>query len=317
LGTDYGTEDGTTLVKDLEPNSGGSNPNNLTNVNGTLFFTANDGIHGRELWKSNGTATGTSLVKDIYFQNDSPRNLTNLNGSVYFFTDGRFINNLDSYPPAGLWKSDGTAISTTLVKDLSLKLTYPENVPIALTNFNGVLYFINNDGIHGYELWKSDGTTTGTSLVKDIRVGRESSSIEELTIVQDTLFFINGVELWKSDGTALGTIQVKGIAPETAGDYYSVNHLTNVNGTLFIVAYTGRGYGTELWKLDGTEAGTRIVKDIRIGIIDNASSNLKNVDGILYFSAHDGLNGYELWKSDGTAVGTVMVKDIQIGVGGE
>ena len=38
---------------------------NLTNVNGTLFFAADDGTHGNELWKSDGTAAGTVLVKDI------------------------------------------------------------------------------------------------------------------------------------------------------------------------------------------------------------------------------------------------------------
>ena len=42
-----------------------SDPSSLTGVGGTLFFTADDGIHGRELWKSDGTKAGTVLVKDI------------------------------------------------------------------------------------------------------------------------------------------------------------------------------------------------------------------------------------------------------------
>src|SRR5262249_21719023 len=70
-----GTAAGTTLVKDIFPggfwdtwnyHANNSNPSNLTNVNGTLFFTADDGVHGRELWKSDGTAAGTTLVKDIF-----------------------------------------------------------------------------------------------------------------------------------------------------------------------------------------------------------------------------------------------------------
>src|SRR5262249_49559939 len=64
-----GPPEGTALVKDIRPGSGGSMTTSsdpqLTNVNGTLFFVANDGVHGSELWKSDGTEAGTVLVKDI------------------------------------------------------------------------------------------------------------------------------------------------------------------------------------------------------------------------------------------------------------
>ena len=53
------------LVKDIVPGQTSSNPNFLTNVNGTLFFVADDGLSGAELWKSGGTAIGTVRVKDI------------------------------------------------------------------------------------------------------------------------------------------------------------------------------------------------------------------------------------------------------------
>src|SRR5947209_4656160 len=60
-----GTAAGTYMVKDINPGAGSSMPANLTNVNGTLFFTANDGVHGAELFHSDGTAAGTYMVKDI------------------------------------------------------------------------------------------------------------------------------------------------------------------------------------------------------------------------------------------------------------
>ena len=68
--------------------------------------------------------------------------------------------------------------------------------------------------------------------------------------------------------------------------------------------------GRELWRSDGTEAGTQLVKDIHPG--DNASSprNLTVVGSILYFTANDGTHGTELWRSDGTSDGTYLVKDI-------
>ena len=62
-------------------------PSDLTNVNGTLFFTADDGTNGRELWKSDGTAAGTVLVKDIYPGTSGSyptRYLTNVNGTLFF-----------------------------------------------------------------------------------------------------------------------------------------------------------------------------------------------------------------------------------------
>ncbi|MDJ0719355.1 MAG: hypothetical protein QNJ54_34905 [Prochloraceae cyanobacterium] len=78
-----------TLVKDIFPGSNGSIPENLTNVNGTLFFTANDGINGKELWKSDGTEEGTTLVKDIRLgiSSSNPSNLINLDGALFFTAD--------------------------------------------------------------------------------------------------------------------------------------------------------------------------------------------------------------------------------------
>jgi ELWxxDGT repeat protein len=74
-------------------------------------------------------------------------------------------------------------------------------------------------------------------------------------------------------------------------------------------------YGWELWKTDGTAAGTMMVKDINPGAGDGFLSPFTVLNSALYFSATDGVTGYELWKTDGTAAGTVMVKDINPGAG--
>ena len=67
---------------------------NYTLVGSTVFFTANDGINGTELWKTDGTAVGTVMVKDINpgQQHSQPSNLTNVNGVLYFAAAGGYGN---------------------------------------------------------------------------------------------------------------------------------------------------------------------------------------------------------------------------------
>ena len=81
-------------------------------------------------------------------------------------------------------------------------------------------------------------------------------------------------------------------------------------------AYGGDDAGNELWKTDGTAAGTAMVKDINPGFYGSNPSNLTVSNGTLFFTANDQAHGSELWKSDGTTSGTVMVKDIKPGPGG-
>ncbi len=91
------------MVKDIYTGTANGGPQLLTNVNGTLFFSAYDPGNGYELWKSNGTAAGTTLVKDIYPASSStPTRLTDVNGTL-FFSAGDATNGWE------LWKSDGTA----------------------------------------------------------------------------------------------------------------------------------------------------------------------------------------------------------------
>ncbi len=106
---------------------------------------------------------------------------------------------------------------------------------------------------------------------------------------------------------------VKDSNPGSDGSFPS--ELTNVSGTLYFEADDGAD-GAELWKSNGTAAGTVMVKDINPGSSNSFPFGLTNVNGTLYFQADDGVDGVELWKSDGTAAGTVMVKDIDPGSGG-
>lgn len=305
-----------TLVKGGFATSSLGNPRALTNVNGTLFFIVDDGINGTELWKSDGTTIGTTMVKDIttgsLSTNFGYEKFTGLNSEIFFS-----IND----PSVGveLWKSDGTASGTGIVKDINPGVS-GSNVS-TLIKSNNNLFFAATNVTSGEELWKTDGTTSGTVLVKDIYSGTIGSFPDFLCDVNGTVFFSaytagSGTELWKSDGTAAGTVLVKDINPGTGAS--SPMYLINVNGTLYFFAYSTAN-GRELWKSDGTAAGTVLVKDINPGTASSEPGSLSgndclvNGNGTLYFYATDGTTGLELWKSDGTAAGTSLVKDINTG----
>ena len=139
-----GTDFGTTIVADLNSVS----YSNFIAVGNTLFLTVTNGS-GNELWKSDGTATGTTMVKDIY-PGATGSGITVLAaiGSMLFFeaNDGTY-----GYE---LWKSDGTLAGTAMVKDISLGGNANINVHVAV--LNDQLIFSPDDGPHSYELWKSE-----------------------------------------------------------------------------------------------------------------------------------------------------------------
>jgi ELWxxDGT repeat protein len=302
-----GTAAGTQLVKDLLP-SGSSNPEQLTVIGNTLFFTAAT-VTGerRDLWKSDGTAAGTVLVKDFGsgtpFQNgiQDGHPLVVANGKLYFAV----MELLDL--GRELWTSDGTTAGTVLLKDINPG--FLSGAPQWITNVGGTLFFAAAEGATGTELWKSDGTTAGTVLVKDIRTGSGSSAPALLVAHGGLLYFsandgVSGAELWRSDGTAAGTFAVKDIQPGADGS--KPEELISAGGALYFRASTAAN-GSELWKSDGTAAGTALVRDIRAGATGSTPSTFRALPGRLAFRADDGVHGLELWTSDGSEAGTLPI----------
>lgn len=328
-----GTEAGTVMVKDINPGSLGSGPADMISVNGILFFTADDGTNGRELWRSDGTEAGTVMVKDIWqgmlFGSD-PSHLININGIIFFTAD--YVAN-DVLNIGKLWKSDGAEAGTVPVaEDFSIDLY--SIIRTGSVNINGTIFFISYDKENGVALWKSDGTSAGTAMVRVILPSAFNFDWNAHIInINDSLYFIvyggaDGTELWKSDGTEAGTTKIKDIAFSGSAFFYSYwyqEDLININGTLFFAADDGVN-GVELWKSDGTEEGTVMVKDINPGTGNafycmpyykrTCLTKLASNDGAVFFWANDGTHGFELWKSDGTESGTVMVKDTYPGSGG-
>ncbi len=345
-----GTQAGTRMLKNINLQSApfvtdaDSYPGYFTLFNGNVYFSADDGLSGRELYQTDGTNAGTVLLKDINLTADGsgtegsdPKNFIVYNNTLYFTaTDGT------NY---GLWKTNGTAGGTVLVK----ALIYLENLFI----FNNTLYFTQYDAVNGTELWKSDGTTNGTVLVKDMNPGTADSNPQNYFVFNGNFYFaavdaVGKNELWMSDGTNVGTTFIKDINLISGNSNPGL--FTTVGSESFFIANDGTN-GAELWKTNGTNAGTTLVKDIRSGssgttvsgtvalnntwvaALSNGSSGLWKSDGTgggtsllkslnfysgkltlfnnqAYFNASSGANAYELWKTDGTVDGTSLVIDI-------
>lgn len=199
------------IVKDINDSKDGNPSNGVYNENGNwsykyevlnnvAYFSANDGIHGTELWRSDGTDTGTYLVKDINpgENGSNPLEIIELNGAIYFGAT-------DNIHGQELWKSDGTESGTILVKDInegpsSSYLDY-------FTKLANVLIFSVAGSDYVGQLWKTDGTAEGTVSVKDFH-SVSGTPPAFLTKVNGVICFItlaNGYQLWKSDGTEAGT----------------------------------------------------------------------------------------------------------------
>ena len=142
-----------------------SYPRLLTNVNGTLFFMADDGATGDELWKSDGTAAAPCSSRTSAPAPSSDRRVPPSRNARQRERDAVLHRRRWVSGGIELWKSDGTEPAPCSSSDIagpggSLLCS------VALTSVNGTLFFTRHDGVNGSELWKSDGTAAGTVLVK-------------------------------------------------------------------------------------------------------------------------------------------------------
>ncbi|TIC88978.1 hypothetical protein E8D34_00135 [Nocardioides sp. GY 10113] len=190
---------------------------------------------------------------------------------------------------------------------------------------DGTLFFTVRNRRFGEELWVSDGTSGSTGMVKDIGPGRADGfdaagyDRSPMAAAGGLVLFagddgVRGRQLWASDGTEAGTALVKEIG-SSAPPYYDEGpaSLTGMGGAVYFSA-EDEAHGHELWRSDGTEAGTALVKDLRPTEYDGYPRNLTAVGDRLFFTARDGVHGEELWVSDGTEAGTALAKDLRPGV---
>jgi ELWxxDGT repeat protein len=342
-----GTQAATSMVKDINPgaasiveDNGSDGPEinamQLVTLGADTYFFADDGIHGTELWKSNGTSAGTQLVRDLVTGPDGcfPGRLTVFKAEIYFSAVGP--DQVDA-----LWKFDG---SSSFVR---LTTTSSDGGISQFAAVGNNLYFVNRTEAGGYQLFRTDGTPDGTRALSQ-RTGINWAGVQLLSHAGQLFVFdasavwrfdpagggaltkllsqgaepvgsLGGrlmfttrsgdpytryetIHLWSSDGTTVGTQELWQGELET----YAIpsppdNHFTIVGTTLFFNAAAQDGTPLELWKSDGTLAGTKLVK---AGVFSpyGGISNFVNFNGKLAFA-----DKLKMWISDGTAAGTTPI----------
>jgi ELWxxDGT repeat protein len=282
------------VVKLINP-SGSGYPSRLTVYNNRLYFSATDGVNGFELWSTDGTTLGTTMVKDINAgaADGSPDYLCVHNNFLYFMAKSA-SNGTE------LYVTDGTSLNTQLVKDIEAGAS--SSSPQNLVSYNGKLYFSAFKSTLGYELWTTDGTTLGTQLVKDINTGAANSLPQSFTVYNGLLYYVandgsNGYQIRSYNSlTNAESIVVPPIfannACADAGNYSAP--VVALGSMFYPAAY--QVHNVELYKLTTTPTAVNevsaalnfsvypnpVTQNLHIGMaetVDNASLQIYNLQG--------------------------------------
>lgn len=300
-------------------------------VNGKVIYGHEGAMQWEyELWATDGTSAGTSMVKDInpsypgdLFSWATSSRTDGLQYENYVYKDRLYFYADDGIHGMELWKSDATNAGTNMLYEFNPGLMgwdFTNNKVPTFCEFNNLLYMNAGKIANGNELWVTDGTTAGTSQVVDLNPGNASSNPSFLTVYNGKLYFAatdgtHGWELFCTDGTVAGTQLVKDMIPGARGifddgtGFTCINpHFTNSGGYLYFQGDDVGGIGPaqkHWWRTDGTDAGTfRIETTLFPWDEDDVATDM---NGVFYFASYDGGFGAELWKSDGSVAGTTQV----------
>jgi ELWxxDGT repeat protein len=343
-----GTPQGTYMVRDNNPGTASS----ITNYfelksyvfNNILYFLADDGAFGTELWRTNGTELGTYMVRDcVPGSGGSVFYEATKVGSMMYFIGGN---------GTALWRSDGTNQGTTAVQSFQILR--------GLTSFNGNLFFAAAMNNEGEELWKCNGNTTVCTQIVDVNGAFGASLPINFHVTPAAFYFMAntnaGWELWKSGGTAATTSMVKDIYPGNGNGVltsYSVSTVVSIGNTVYFRATDGVT-GFQLWKSDGTEAGTQRISDFADAVLPEIGYPIANgkvhytsyaqnffwsydpitgiteqsnypayyhyaweerykmVGDVLVYAHKDTAYGCEVWRADGSSTGIRRVQETDL-----
>ena len=339
------------LIADVNKRDLGSDPSDLLRINGILYFTAQDPINGRQLWKidpsTNLAAEVTSFPSDA---NASIYDLKDINGTGYFYVSIDYKSELwkidsltgnpspvkfpngvsdisivknengvlfflasDSTNGEGFWRLDSA--SGTPVRLTEINPSVANSNPYEFTKFNGGLYFVPFGLGSARDLLKLDPVTGATTQVTNF--GTSGNAIGFLSVVNGLLYFEvygndpNTSQLWKLDSNG-NTVRID-IA---SNSFITLENFTNVNGTLYVTSSDSTGV-VNLLKVDPNTNSAVVITALHTNpdSLSYTPRSLINVGGILYYSDYNSVNGTELWKVNPASSAPVRVSDINPGVG--
>ena len=281
----------------------------LTVMGSNFYFVAHDG-NGTELWKSDLTAAGTAMLKDIRSGAGSsdPKYLSVMGSKLYFQANSGNTGK-------ELFISDGTTAGTQIIKDIVNSDDGSD--PQQFSLFNNEIYFVATTISQGKQLWKTDGTELNTVMLKEISAPSGGAKPLELTPFKSLLFFTaidteHERELWSSAGTQNTTLVFKDLNNKQIDSVIPNLQVGRLATNYLFVAYHP-DYGSELWLSDGSQSGTHLIKDIRVGDKNSDIQEMTLMNSKYYFRATDG-SALQLWQSDGTASGTKALIDAGTGI---
>ncbi len=296
----------TVQVIDINPMAASSSPNGLIAFGNKVFFSANDGTHGQELWRTDGaageTTVGSELACDIHPSGGSNPNLIGALGDWLYFTADDGTNGNE------LYRTNGAVNGCEIV---GINADGDANVSQAVV-IGDKLWFSADNGIHGFEVWYTDNSVP--VRVTDINSGAGDANPADFTFapagteVGETyipwVYFtaddgVTGIELYRTDGVDTFLFADLNMA---AGTGSNPDNLYLYNGALWFSANDGES-GRELWVTGG---GPTELVDLNPGVGSSDPANFIAYGGLLYFTAANDATGSEPRRTNGIEISSYV-----------
>ncbi len=314
-----GTVAGTQFFFDLTPGGLSLGIEDIVAGDSLFFFSGHTPNEGFELWRSNGTVAGTYMVADI-----ATGTASGYAGELAVIDDVAYFAGFTATHGVEAWRSDGTAAGTYMIADLNDGTA--DGSPSGFTASGGYIYFSGLGTDTGFEVRRTNGQQGNIEIIGE-RGTTDSSWPSQFVDSDGTLYYV-------ADAGAPAGFELM-----VYNHVGNPTHIDIPNDDIFpralmpfgngeVIFHAEKDNGRELWRSDGTLAGTQMIIDLYPGVKDGVfgtglpgeSFYVWN-DSLVYFAGADSVHAdgefiFELFVSDGTAAGTQLISDHVPGAGG-